>query len=292
METLFSFSIDDAGMGDPEAMRRPCRYFEKAGVRATWFVVPRGGGKPMTDEWMRTVREAREAGQDIQLHGLTHADCFEFGPPNWPATALSPGFQREFDGRRKALLPRYTRENLRGWIEEGREIFAQDLGVTPTLFRAPCGAISKAMFAALAEAGIRYHTCQYLSATGYHHLRGAPIVHEWADVALPRPYRWYSGVIEVPILNEYTWRGASAHEAAYRAVATADIEKVKTLSPVATILMHTHGIASDYDYAFRMIDHVIEQAGGPQRIATMGDLAARGVYDEAALDEGADTLAV
>ena len=56
--------------------------------------------------------------------------------------------------------------------------------------------------------------------------RAEGVRHAWADVALPRPYRWYSDVIEVPILNEYTWRGASQHEEAFRKVAQADLTKI------------------------------------------------------------------
>lgn len=299
METVTSFTIDDAGSGGADmvdSMRRTCQFMESRGIRATWFVVPKSGGKPMSEEWKAAVIEARDAGHDIQLHGLTHSDCYEFGPPNWPATSISPTMQPDYDARREALLPRYTVANLRSWIEEGMEIFERDLGVQPTLFRAPCGAISKAMFKALSQVDITYHSCQYISGTGYGHLsKGAEGVrHEWADVALPRPYRWYSGVIEVPILNEYTWRGASQHEEAMRKVAQADLTRIAQESPVCTVLMHTHGIASDYDYTFRMIDYILENpdGDGPRTIKTMRELAEQGVYAAAATEQGADTLTI
>ena len=43
-------------------------------------------------------------------------------------------------------------------IEEGIAIFRRELTVEPLLFRAPYGAIFQAMFAALAQAGIGYHS--------------------------------------------------------------------------------------------------------------------------------------
>jgi len=293
--TQFVFSIDDAGSGpNVDSLRQPCRFFESRGLRATWFVVPKPGGKPLSAEWRAALIEARDAGHDLQLHGLTHEDCFEFGPPAWPATIISPAFQPEFERRREELMPRYTVEKLRGRIQEGIAIFAQELGVAPTVFRAPCGAISTPMFAALREVGIRYHSCEYISATGYEHLphRSGRLEQQWRDQIPHRPFRWYSGIIEVPILNEYTWRGASQREGEYVELAKQDLERITRASPVAVLLMHTHGISDNYDYAFRLIDGVVQHAGGAERFTTLGALAAAGALDEAASEAGPDSLSV
>ena len=83
----FIWSIDDAGTGDDsmvESMRRTCRHFDSCGVKSTWFVVPKPGESPLSAAWREVMEEALSTGHDIQLHGLTHADCYEFGPPNWP----------------------------------------------------------------------------------------------------------------------------------------------------------------------------------------------------------------
>jgi hypothetical protein len=98
----------------------------------------------MSEEWKTTLLTARDGGHDLQLHGLTHGDCYEFGPPNWPATAILPSLQTQFDNDREDLLPRYTVNALLARIAEGMEVFHRELGLVPTCFRAPCGAISKA----------------------------------------------------------------------------------------------------------------------------------------------------
>jgi len=49
-------------------------------------------------------------------------------------------------------------------------------------------------------------------------------------------------VIEVPILNEYTWRGAGERSEEFIALAKQDVERIVQESPVAVMLMHTHGI--------------------------------------------------
>jgi len=295
--TTFVWSVDDAGSGgNPMSLTRPCRFPESRGLRATWFTIPKPGGNPLSDAWRDALLDARDAGHDIQLHGLTHEDCYEFGPPAWPAVAILPRMVTEFESHRDELMPRYTVENLRARIEEGLEIFDRDLGVRPTVFRAPCGAISKPMFAALRAVCIAYHTCAYIGATGYEHLphRSGRLAQEWTDAIPHRPFRWYSGIIEAPILNEYTWRGASAREAEYLALARQDIDRITPESPIVVLLMHTHGIADNYDYAFRLIDAVLEHAHaqGPCSFTTMGDLAASGALAEAATVEGPDVLAV
>ncbi len=297
--TTYVWSIDDPGLGgsdQAESMRRTSRFFDSRGLRATWFAVPKPGGKPLTDDWKRALCEARDAGHDVQLHGLTHADCFEFGPPAWPATAISPELLTTFESRREELMARYTVENLRARIEEGQELFERELGVHPTVFRAPCNSISKAMFEALRQTGILYHSVAYISGTGYDHLphrRSAALTPAWTEAIPHHPFRWYSGIVEAPMLNEYTWRGASAREPEFLALARADVERIARESPIAVILMHTHGIADNEAYAFRLIDAVaaqVQQQGGT--FATLGELAESGALTRAATVDGPDTLTV
>ena len=297
--TDFVWSIDDAGMGGEvlvEATRRFARFLGGRSLAATWLVVPKPGGQPLSAEWLEVLREARDAGHDLQLHGLTHADCFEFGPPAWPATAIRPAFLEEFAQRREELLPRYTVANLRARIEEGMEIFQRELAIEPVLFRAPCGAISQAMFNALAAVGIGYHSCQYISGTGYEHLphNSGDLTPVWTDDIPHRPYGWYADVIEAPILNEYTWRGAGMRSAEFIHLARQDVARIVTESPVAVILMHTHGIADDFEHACRLVDGVVEQVKGlgDHRFATLGELIASGALDAAATVTGPDLLTI
>ena len=297
--TTYSWSIDDAGSGGSamvESLRRATDFFSSRGLGSTWFTVPKAGGKPMTAEWKEALIAARDAGHDLQLHGLTHADCYEFGPPAWPATSILATLQSDFDERRTELMPRYTVDNLRDRIEEGMEIFALDLGVEPTVFRAPCGAISKPMFSALREVGIGYHTCMYISGSGYGHLphNGGQLSQDWVDNIPYRPFRWYEDVIEVPILNEYTWRGSGQRSEEFIELARRDLDRISAHSPVVVMLMHTHGIADDYEHTFRMIDAVSEHVGRQPgaSFATMGELAASGALEDAATVDGPDILPV
>ena len=297
--TDFVWSIDDAGMGGEvlvEATRRMAQFLESRSLRATWLVVPKPNGQPLSPEWLAVLREARERGHDLQLHGLTHADCFEFGPPAWPATAIRPAFVEEFAQRREELTARYTVANLRARMEEGMEIFRRELEIEPILFRAPCGAISQAMFAALAQVGIGYHSCQYISGTGYSHLphNSGDLTPVWSDAIPHRPYRWYADVIEAPILNEYTWRGSGVRSAEFIELARQDVAHIVQASSVAVILMHTHGIADDFDHACRTVDAVVEHTAslGGHNFITLGELVRSGALDAAATVSGPDSLEI
>jgi peptidoglycan/xylan/chitin deacetylase (PgdA/CDA1 family) len=203
--------------------------------------------------------------------------------------------QPDFDKRRAELMARYRVEKLQARIEEGMEIFKRELGVTPTAFRAPCGAISKPFFTALHNVGIGYHSSMYISGAGYQHLphNSGSLAQNWVDEIPHRPFVWYEGIVEAPILNEYTWRGAGARSDEFIVLARKDIARIAQESPVAVLLMHTHGIADDYEHAFRLVDAVIEQVGQQGGdFATFDEVIASGALAAAAVEQGPDLLAV
>jgi peptidoglycan/xylan/chitin deacetylase (PgdA/CDA1 family) len=294
--TTYIWSIDDAGSGKlVESMSRTCEFFDSRGVKSTWFTIPKANDAPMSPEWRAVVTKEIRAGHDIQLHGLTHADCYEFGPPAWPATDILTTLGPNFVTRREELMPRYTVEKLQARLEEGMEIFKTELGVTPTAFRAPCGAISKPFFTALRNIGIRYHSSVYISGAGYQHLphNSGNLTPVWVEEVPHHPFVWYEDIVEAPILNEYTWRGSGQRSEEFIALAKQDIDRIAQESPIAVLLMHTHGIADDYNHAFRLIDAVIEHVGRQGGdFATFDEVIRSGALDAAATTQGADMLAI
>src|SRR5688500_204167 len=126
--TTYIWSIDDAGSGKfVESMSRTCEFFDSRGVKSTWFTIPKASDAPMSPAWREEVTKEIRAGHDIQLHGLSHADCYEFGPPAWPATDILTTLGPNFETRREELMPRYTVEKLQARLEEGMEIFKTEL---------------------------------------------------------------------------------------------------------------------------------------------------------------------
>lgn len=297
--TAYSWTIDDAGWGDSvlvESLRRTTEFFASRGLSSTVFAVPKPWGEAMSAEWKGALIAARDAGHDLQPLGLTHSDCYEFGPPAWPATSILPTLQSEFDERREEHLQRYTVDKLRRRVEEAIEILSKDYGVEPSVFRAPCGAVSKPMFGALREVGIGYNTSMFISGTGYEQWQanGGNSSQKWVDNIPYRPFRWYEGIVEVPILNEYTWHESGVRSDEFVELARQDLDRISDHSPVVVIVMHTHGNADDFEHTFRVIDAVTEHVGRKPgaSFATLGELAASGALEEAATVEGPDILEV
>ncbi|MDE0311916.1 MAG: hypothetical protein OXI52_06595, partial [Caldilineaceae bacterium] len=117
---------------------------------------------------------------------------------------------------------------------------------------------------------------------------------DWVENIPYHPFRWYEDIIEVPILNEYTWRGSGERSDEFIELARRDLDRISEHSPIVIMLMHTHGIADDYEHTFRMIDAVSEHVGKKPgaSFATMGELADSGALAEAATVDGPDILAV
>ncbi len=95
-------------------------------------------------------------------------------------------------------------------------------------------------------------------------------------------------------MNEYNWHEAGQQSEAFIDLARRDLDRIGEYSPVVVLLMHTHGIADDYEHTFRLIDAVSEHVGGKSgaSFATMGELVASGALAEAATVEGPDFLPV
>lgn len=293
----FLWSIDDAGSGGSgmvESLRKTVEQMAAQELTATWFVVPKAGGEPVSDDWCAALAEAQEAGHDLQLHGLTHADCQEFGPPAWPATAILPSLGPDFEARRDEYLPRYSVEHLQARIEEGMAIFSDRLGVVPTAFRAPCGARCRNLYEALRNVGIRYESAVFVSGTGYAHLEhgDGQLISKWEPGVPVSPFRYYHDVVQVPILNEYTWRGAWQRSEEFLGLARADLERAADASDIVVLLAHTHGIANHYDHAWRVLTFVKEvvESEGLGSFATFAEVIESGEMD-AAVSGSLDDLA-
>lgn len=284
----FIWSIDDAGTGSQEmidSVGRTCDLMAEVGVTATWFTVPKGGGRPITDEWRAAMLAAQDRGHDLQLHGLTHSDCQEWGPPSWPATQILPTLRPNFDEKFDDYRDRYTPEGIRSRLTEAFELFCDRLGTVPVAFRAPCGARCKELYRGLTDLGIRYDSSIYISATGYAHLDNfdGQVVQRWEEEIPVTPFRYYHDTVQAPILNEYTWKQSGSRSAEFVALAKADLVKAAAETDIVVLLAHTHGLAHDYDHTRRVLTAVREtvDAEGLGSFATFAEVIASGELDAA-----------
>jgi hypothetical protein len=149
------FSNDDAGsVHVPQAVSafdQVVEWLDSRGIRATFFWVPKGKGRPTPEytDWIRSIHRAERNGHDFQLHGLEHDGCLEFGIPQASTRRANPKVFEEYERDRKKWRHEHSRERLRGKLAEGiaihRQVFAKD----PIVFRAPCYGVCPELYEAL-----------------------------------------------------------------------------------------------------------------------------------------------
>jgi len=205
-------TVDDVGYdgySSEEHLANLLAFWERQGLRATLFVVPRSKGVEIADrpEYVRVLRAAAAAGHEVAQHGLDH-ERFETGIP--PAMILElphEGPAREYlASHRAAIDAALAVEALRQRLRQGRQILERALGKPVRGFRAPCLSTCANLFAALAAEGYAYDSSKCLQPTAWDIINGRP------DTP-PRPItravydrlRDGVGLPVFPLTAEYTW---------------------------------------------------------------------------------------
>ena len=91
-------------------------------------------------------------------------------------------------------------------IARGKAIFERALGYAPTGFRGPCLSMSANTYQALANHGFVWSSNEVVNPMGWRYINkdydaGEP----WQPNVPPHPYRYTAGIIEIPMVSEYTW---------------------------------------------------------------------------------------
>jgi len=214
---FFCFSVDDVGMevfSSEKHLAMLLDFFEAEGIRATFFVVPRGGGKDLTQQpgYIALLKKASRAGHDVAQHGLEH-DRFECGiPPRMILDLPHECAARErLATHRAEIEATLTVDRLRARLAAGRRILQSALSMPIAGFRAPCLSTCPNLFAALEAEGYRYDSSQYLQPAAWDILNGradlspVPITRKDFD-------RCQTGgtLKSFPLTGEYTWYLKSA----------------------------------------------------------------------------------
>ena len=260
---------DDPGSGDLDLFRRYVAFFREHGVRLTLFVVPQGRGRPLYEDepWVAALKAARDEGHDLQLHGLTH-ESFEFGFPPEFMLARSPRVRRimEDPAQVERIRAGLTVGALRDRLERGIEIFRRALGADPIGFRAPVLMVCDEMFEALAQVGLGYDSSMALSPRGWHHItqRFDSTIEETWDITLEwGPFRYKSGVVEVPLASEYSAHAAWDEVERRAALMAEEYDRFSERGGVFAPLTHFHSMFGHMSYrrAFDEVDVTMELRG-------------------------------
>ena len=273
------FTNDDAGSGDVVLFHEVLDFLQRRGVRGTFFAVPHGREGPLAGQpdWVAALRRAQASGHEIGLHGFRHR-AFEYGrPPDFMLDLMGPGAWETLRGGRQEQQAHWQRDVLRQKVLDGMAALEETLGVRPRSWRSPCCAVSTNLYLALADAGIRCDSSLIVNPKGWLYAgKDFGAHYDWEPAHPPYPFRYHGGVIEVPVLSEYTWYLESdlSLEKAWELI-TADHRRVRREGGVFVAMSHFYAMAGPFRRGIelyeRFFDHV--EAVGPVRYCTVAEAA-------------------
>lgn len=250
MSKRFYVTVDDPGglIQDLAVFDRARRFFDREGVPATFFVVPKGEGGWLLDQqadWLAALRGAEADGHDCQLHGLAHTDC-EFGPI--PAMILEMG------GDPAAKLARDTEDFGTMWrpeayhakLEKALAIFGSAFGRAPLCFRT--GALSQApeLYDVVADLGLKYVSNKVTDPRGWKYIiEQYDDPGDWDPEVPSQPYWLTERIVNLPIISEYAWYLKPEKIAPHLALAVDDLGRVYAEGDVFLLVCHVQCVGAE-----------------------------------------------
>jgi peptidoglycan/xylan/chitin deacetylase (PgdA/CDA1 family) len=275
-ETLFCLTNDDAGGQQPERFSELLDFLAEEQVPATFFVVPAAGGVPLDrkPEWLNLLRRARDEGHELQHHGYNHG-VFEFGVPPGFMLDIIPEAKERWQHEPEAVRAGHTLKILNAKLARGLEILTPILGHGPQGFRSGCLATSDAMYQALAEHGFCWSSNRVVNPTGWHYINGEYDAGKpWQADVPPRPFPHAAGLIEVPMISEYTWLLQAKDVERHVDLIRRDYDRVRQESGVFVALSHYYAMTGEYAAGLEVYRQLFAYARevGDVHFCTVGEL--------------------
>jgi peptidoglycan/xylan/chitin deacetylase (PgdA/CDA1 family) len=279
-ETLFALTNDDAGGQQPESFRELLDFLARWEVPATFFVVPASGGKPLDQkpEWLNLLHRALDEGHELQLHAYDHSSTFEFGVPPGFMLDIIPEAKARWKCEPEAIQADHTLERMRDRIARGKEIFHRALGYEPRGFRGPCLSMCDNTYQALADHGIRWSSNLVVNPMGWRYINknydaGEP----WQPDVPPHPFVYKAGIIEVPMVSEYTWFLKEEDLDRHFNLMKDDFDRVRHVSGTFVALSHYYAMTGEWSTALRVYERIFDYAReqGNVRFCTISQLLER-----------------
>jgi len=278
-ETLFCLTNDDAGSQEPELFGELLDFLALQRVPATFFVVPAAGGVPLDDKpvWLDLLRRAMGEGHELQLHGYEHG-VFEFGVPPGFMLDIIPEAAARWRREPDAIRAPHTRAALGEKIARGLEILDHALGIQPQGFRSGCLATCDEMYQALADNGLTWSSNRVVNPMGWRYINGDYDAGEpWQADVPPHPYPYTAGLIEVPMVSEYTWLLGPEDLERQFDLLQHDFERAREASGVFVTLSHYYAMTGPYATGLRVYERIFDRVRelGNVRFCTIGQLLAQ-----------------
>jgi peptidoglycan/xylan/chitin deacetylase (PgdA/CDA1 family) len=264
-EQLFAFTNDDAGGANPHLFRELLDFLAAQKVPATFFVVPMSGGKPLDEkpEWLDLLQRARSEGHELQLHAFDHGSTFEFGVPPDFMLDIIPDAKARWQREPEVVQAEHTLANMSDKITRGKEIFARALGYEPVGFRGPCLSMCDATYQALADHGFRWSSNLVVNPMGWRYInRDYDAGEPWQPDVPPHPFRYKSGLIEVPMISEYTWYLKDEDVERHYGLIRDDFDRVRRAGGAFVTLSHYYAMTGEWRAGQRVYARLLDYARG------------------------------
>jgi len=272
MSLLFIFSNDDAGSGEVERFRELLKFLRDQDVRATFFTVPTPRSKPIPEEWTHALGSAIDDGHELEMHGLNHsapAGC-EFGiTPDFVLDIMKDG-KKIVQERREEIEKELTVEKITQKLEKGVVIFKRTLNMVPRGFRSPCTAVHKNMFIALEKTGFHFDSSLVVNTAGWRFIskyQGLKYLDQdytdilgWEKAIPTKPYVHESGIVEVPIISEYTWFLSEKDVERQIDMALNDLNRVYEAKGIFVALSHFYAMTGEYSAGLKVYKKLFSNA--------------------------------
>jgi len=278
-ETLFCLTNDDAGSQEPECFRELLDFLAAQHVPATFFVVPNAGGVPLDrkPEWVDLLRRAMDEGHELELHGFEHG-VFEFGVPPGFMLDIIPEAKARWQREPDVIRASHTRAALGERIARGLKILDRALGIAPQGFRSGCLATCEEMYLALADCGLHWSSNRVVNPMGWRYINGEYQAGEsWQADVPPHPHPTTAGLIEVPMVSEYTWLLRADDEQRQFDLLWGDYERARAASGVFVTLSHYYAMTGSYATGLQVYERAFARARerGDVRFCTVSQLLAQ-----------------
>jgi peptidoglycan/xylan/chitin deacetylase (PgdA/CDA1 family) len=174
---------------------------------------------------------------------------------------IIPEAKARWEREPEVIRADHTLELMRERVRWGKEIFEQSLGFSPQGFRGPCLSMSDNTYRALADNGIRWSSNRVVNPMGWRYInRDYDAGEPWQLDVPPHPYVYKAGVIEIPMISEYTWYLEEGDVDSHFDLIRQDYDRVRELGGTFVTLSHYYAMTGEWATGMRVYERLFAHA--------------------------------
>ena len=228
MNTALTFDDISPAYVSVQKLEQLIDFLNKINITTTLFVIPNSHGiYPLDEEYVNTLKFAKDSEHEIALHGYKHGRMLNLG-----GIAL----KNEFGSLLPIPWPSY--EKQKDLIKRGMKCLREKLGEYPVGFRAPSYLHNRKTLRVLKELGFNYDSSKTVFKPAHNCRFRIKTFHA------PRPVT-IEDITEIPITGDYTY-DLNNYNTLERAVN--DFRWVRRLNGVFVVNTHIRNLYLELDF--------------------------------------------